>query len=206
MLDVTDQIGRALRTIEGMALMDEKRFTAANIADVLADTFEVQDEDKGNLRHRVRYLAKKHYLRGGKAIDKRGTLDFPTSEVFHAAILCEFLSLSMDIKIASSALKQAEKDFRLSPGNYPDSARRHGGWAFSGYLETVLRGIEADEDWWLVVELRRSGTIDAAGLLGRFTHANEQRADVDATFGRAPAATVLKVNLTKLFGKILENL
>lgn len=186
--------------------MEEKRLTATNIADILAPAMEVQDFDRDNLHHRVRYLAKKHFLLGGRTIDKRGTLEFPTSEVFRAAILCEFLAFSMDLKVASSALEQAERDFRPPFGNYPNSARQDGGWTFSDCLGTVLRGFDAGETWWLIVELRRSGASDAAGLVGRYAHADEERADVDAIFGRVPAATVLKVNLTKLFEKILERL
>lgn len=186
--------------------MQEERLTATKIAEILAAALEVQIEDKDNFHHRVRYLAKKKYLHNGREIDKRGTLDFPVTEVYRAAILCEFLAFSMDIKVASAALKQAEDDFRPRVGNFPHSARKGGGWAFSDCLNTVLRGIEAGEVWWLVVELRRSGTSDGAGLVGRYAHSEEERTDVDAIFGRAPAATVLRVNLSTLYGKILERL
>lgn len=186
--------------------MQENRLTATQIAEILAAALEVQDEDKENLHHRVRYLAKKHYLRDGRTIDKRGTLDFPTSEVYRAAILCEFLAYSIDVKVASAALEQAEADYRPGVANYPASAKRDGGWAFSDVLGTALQGIRAGEDWWLIVELRRSGTSDGAGLVGRYAHSEEERTDVDAIFGRAPAATVLRVSLTKLYGNIMERL
>jgi hypothetical protein len=186
--------------------MQEDRRTATQIAEILAAALEVQEEDKENLHHRVRYLAKKHYLRGGRAIDKRGTLDFPVSEVFRAAILCEFLAFSIDVKVASAALKQAETAYRPGVGNYPASAKKEGGWAFSDTLSTVLQGVRAGEDWWLVVELRRSGTSDGAGLVGRYAHSEEERTDVDAIFGRSPAATVLRVSLTKLYGNIMDRL
>ena len=186
--------------------MQEDRRTATQIAEILAVALEVQEEDKENLHHRVRYLAKKHYLHDGRTIDKRGTLDFPISEVFRAALLCEFLAFSIDVKVASAALKQAETAYRPGVGNYPASAKKEGGWAFSDTLSTVLQGVRAGEDWWLVVELRRSGTSDGAGLVGRYAHSEEERTDVDAIFGRAPAATVLRVSLTKLYGNIMERL
>lgn len=186
--------------------MQEDRLTATQIADILAPALEVEAEDKENLHHRVRYLAKKHYLRGGRAIDKRGTLDFPATEVYRAAILCEFLAFSIDVKVASAALKQAEADYRPGVGNYPASAKKDSGWAFSDVFSTALKGIRAGEDWWLVVELRRSGTSEGAGLVARYAHSEEERVDVDAIFGRAPAATVLRVSLTKLYGNIMERL
>lgn len=185
--------------------MKEKRFTATNIAEILGDALEVQDADRENLHHRIRYLAKKHYLNGGRKIDNRGTLDFPVSEVFRAAILCEFLAFSMDVKIASTALRDAE-ELCLPPGSYPNSARTDGGWLFSGGLGTVVEGVSAGEDWLLVVELRRSGPSGAAGLVGRYARASIQLPDVDVIFGRAATATVLTVNLTKLFTEISKGL
>lgn len=193
-------------SIERMAKMEEKRLTATKIAEIVAAALEVQDEDKDNLHHRIRYLAKKRYLIGGQKIDNRGTLDFPASQVYRAAILCEFLAFSMDVKVAAAALTQADANFHPRVENYPNSARQDGGWTFLDCLGTVLRGIKTGEDWWLVVELRRSGTSEGAGLVGRYAHADEQKIDVDAIFGRAPVATVLKVNLTRLYGKILEKL
>ena len=186
--------------------MQEDRLTATQIAEILAAALEVQEEDKDNLHHRVRYLAKKHYLRGGRTIDKRGTLDFPTSEVYRAAILCEFLAFSIDVKVASAALEQAETAYHPGALNYPSSAKTDGGWTFPDPLSTVLRGVRAGEDWWLVVELRRSGTSEGAGLVSRYAHSEEERTDVDAIFGSAPAATVLRVSLTKLYGNIMERL
>ena len=185
--------------------MEERRLTATNIAEILGNALEVQEADRENLHHRVRYLAKKHYLNGGRKIDHRGTLDFPVSEVFRAAILCEFLAFSMDVKVASAALEEAEK-LQLLPGSYPASARTDSGWSFSGGLETVVRSVEAGEDWLLVVELRRSGRSGAAGLVGRYARANDHRPDVDDIFGRAATATFFTVRLTKLFAEILEGL
>jgi hypothetical protein len=186
--------------------MQDDRFTATQIAEILAAALEVQEEDKENLHHRVRYLAKKHYLHDGRKIDKRGTLAFPVSEVFRAALFCEFLAFTIDVKVAAAALKQAQAEYRPGVGNYPVSAKKDGGWAFSDVLNTARQGIRAGEDWWLIVELRRSGTSDGAGLVGRFAHSEEERTDVDAIFGRAPAATVLRVSLTKLYGNILKRL
>ena len=184
--------------------MEETRLTATQIGDILVAALEVRAEDKSNLHHRVRYLAKKQYLGDGRTIDNRGTQDFPTSEVYRAALLCEFLAFSIDVKVASTVLKQAEKGFRLNIRNYPVSARRDGGWAFSDWLDTILNGINYGETWWLLVKLGRSGTSHGAGLIGSFAHAEEERVDVDFIFERAAAATVLKINLTTLYGQIRE--
>lgn len=185
--------------------MKEKRFTATKIAEILGDALEVQEVDRENMHHRVRYLAKKHYLFGGRIIDNRGTLDFPVSEVFRAAILCEFLAFSMDVKVASAALEEAAK-LRLPPSSYPASARTDSGWSFSGGLGTVVRGVEFGEDWFLVVELRRSGRSGVAGLVGRYVRAKDQEPDVNEIFGRAAPATFFTVRLTNLFAEILERL
>lgn len=183
--------------------MDEKRYTATQIADLLADALEYQDSAKSNMHHRVRYLSKKGYLRHGKSIDNRGTLDFPPSEVYRAAVFCEFLGLSIDMKVASSALQRAEDYHPML--NKPESSRVKGGWQFSGGLATALRGASVGEQWKLFVVLNRSGHSADAGLTAFYTFLGEGRETIDDVFGREEAATILVIDLTKLFKNLIGN-
>jgi len=184
--------------------MAENRFTATQIGDILADALEYSDESRSNLRHRVRYLAKKHHLLNGCKIDERGTLEFPKSEVYRAALYCEFLGLSMDIKVAAQALQQAE-DFKPFL-NKPESARVDGGWNFSGGLSSAVRGVGAGEKWKLVILLQRSGHSTEAGLKSFYTWENDRSTDVDAILGREGASTALDIDLCSLFGSLLHRI
>lgn len=183
--------------------MSEKRYTATQIADLLADALEYQDSAKSNVRHRVRYLAKKNHLAHGKSIDNRGTLDFPVSEVYRAAVFCEFLGLSMDIKIAKSALQRAES-LHVGLGK-PDSARVEGGWQFGVGLDPAIRGIKAGENWKLVVVLKRSGHRSDAGPQTFFTWSEETRESIDEFYGREEAATTIFIDLNKLFKNLIRD-
>lgn len=182
--------------------MKEQRYTATRIAEILGDALEVQEADKESVHHRVRYLAKKEYLRNGQKIDKRGTLDFPASEVFRAAILCEFLAMSMDVKVALTGMREAEA-LRFPPGEYPASTKTPGGWSFSGGLSQAIRGVESGEEWLLLFELRRSGEVGGGGPVAKYVLADEDQPDVNDIYGRTKAATVLTVNLKSLFTPIL---
>jgi hypothetical protein len=183
--------------------MSDNRYTATQIADLLADALEYQDSAKSNMHHRVRYLAKKSYLAHGKSIDNRGTLDFPVSEVYRAAVFCEFLGMSMDMKIAASALQRAES-LHLGP-NMPESARVEGGWQFSGGLAAAVRGVNAGENWKLFVVLKRSGHSTDAGLHAFYTWSEEARESIDELYGRNEAATKMVIDLTRLFKNLVCN-
>jgi hypothetical protein len=183
--------------------MTEDQFSASQIGEILADALEVSTEARNNLQHRVRYLAKKNYLKEGRKIDQRGTLQFPTSEVYRAAILCEFLNLSMDMKIAIGILERAE---RFNPiGELPESARIKdgGGYTFHGGLSDAVRGIAFGEKWKLIVTLQRSGYESDAGIAARYVSPKESSVNVDRLFGRAAAATIVAIDLTALFEKIV---
>jgi len=183
--------------------MGGNRFTATQIADLLADALEYQDSAKSNMHHRVRYLAKRSYLANGKSIDNRGTLDFPVSEVYRAAVFCEFLGLSMDMKIAASAMQRAEN---LHLGlDKPKSARVEGGWQFSGGLAAAVRGVKAGEHWKLFVVLKRSGHSADAGLHAFYTWSEDARESIDDLYGREEAATKMVIDLTKLFKNLACN-
>lgn len=188
------------------SVMDNRRHTATNISDVIGNVQEVQDSAKDVLQRRIRYLSKKHYLRGGREIDKRGTLDFPFSEVFRAAIYCEFLALSMDIKVASAALQKAE-ELRFVPGNYPVSMQTDGGWRFDdGGLAAAVHGVGSGEEWLLVIEIKRSGENGNAGMVAHYTVVGHQKPNVDVMLGSAVTATTLTISLEKLFTGLLNQL
>ncbi|MCA2012902.1 hypothetical protein LCM17_15500 [Cereibacter sphaeroides] len=183
--------------------MTEDQFSASKIGELLADALEIAEEARNNLQHRVRYLAKKEHLQYGRAVDGRGTLHFPKSEVYRAAILCEFLSLSMDMKIATEVLRNAE---RYTPiGEPPDSARIKGGggYIYHGGLSTAVRGVAAGEQWTLMLTLQRSGYISDAGMSARYVSPKDASVNVDRIFGRAPAATIVAIDLTALFERIV---
>lgn len=183
--------------------MTEDQFSASRIGEILADALEVSTEARNNLQHRVRYLAKKNYLSEGRIIDQRGTLQFPKSEVYRAAIMCEFLNLSMDMKFATAVIKMAE---RFNPiGEPPESAwiTGGGGFSFHGGLSDVVRGVSSGEQWSLMLTLQRSGYDSDSGIAARYVSPNESSVNVDRLFGRAPAATIVAVDLTALFAKIL---
>lgn len=182
--------------------MDEHRYTATNIADLIADALEYDDEAKRNMHHRVRYLAKKGHLQDGRAIDKRGTLDFPASEVYRAAIYCEFLGLTMDIVAASTALQRAEEFHPMF--DKPESARVEGGWHFSGGLASAVRGVRTGEHWQLFVVLKRSGHSTEAGLSAFYTWSEEQIENVDKIYGREAAATSVRIDLSELFKNLVR--
>ncbi|RCW84121.1 hypothetical protein [Paracoccus lutimaris] len=183
--------------------MAEDQFSASRIGEVLADALEFATDDRDNLQHRVRYLAKKGHLKHGREVDGRGTLHFPKSEVYRAAILCEFLSLSMDMKIATEVLRKAE---RYNPiGEQPDSARIEGGggYIYQGGLSTAVRGVASGEQWTLKLTLQRSGYMSDAGIAARYVSPRETSVDVDRLFGRARSATIVSIDLTALFEKIV---
>jgi hypothetical protein len=183
--------------------MTEDQFSATRIGEILADALEFAADARQNLQHRVRYLAKKEHLQHGCEVDGRGTLHFPKSEVYRAAILCEFLSLSMDMKIATEVLRKAE---RYNPsGEQPDSARIEGGggYIYHGGLSTAVRGVAAGEQWTLILTLQRSGYMSDAGIAARYVSPKEASVNVDRLFGRAPAATIVAIDLTALFAKIV---
>lgn len=183
--------------------MTEEQFSASRVGEILADALEVSTEARSNLQHRVRYLAKKGYLKHGREVDRRGTLLFPKSEVYRAAILCEFLNLSMNMQIATDVLRMAE---RYNPhGKLPESAqiKGGGGYIFRGGLSAAVQGIAAGEQWTLMLTLQRSGYLSDAGISARYLSSTETSANIDGRLGRAPAATTVTVDLTALFAKIV---
>lgn len=186
--------------------MSDKTYTATYISDVIGNAQEVQASAKDILHRRTRYLSKKHYLHHGRKLDDRGTLGFPVSEIFRAAIYCEFLALSMDIKVASAALEEAEK-LRFAPGNYPASMQTNGGWPFDeGGLAAAVHGVDTGEEWLLVVEIKRSNQSGGAGLLAHYTVIGHEKPNVDVILGSAVTATTLTINLKTLFTGLLDQL
>jgi len=184
--------------------MEDERYTATQIAELLCDALEVTHDAQNNLHFRVKYLAKKAHLRGGRKTDARGTLDFPKSEVFRAVLFNEFLGLSMDIAAAAKALDQAE-DFHPM-GQHPQSARAPGGsgWNYRGGLASAVRGVAAGELWHLVLTLQRSGHSSNAGLRAQYTWSDENVEEADRVLGRKAAATTVTVNLRLLFEDLIE--
>lgn len=186
--------------------MSDQKYTATNMSEIIGNAQEVQDSAKDILHNRTRYLSKKKYLCDGSELDKRGTLGFPVSEVFRAAIYCEFLALSMDIKVASTALQKAEK-LRFAPGNYPASMQTDGGWPFDkGGLAAAVHGVDAGEEWLLVIEIKRSGESVGAGLVAHYSVVGHEHPNVDVMLGSAVTATTLTINLKTLFTGLLGQL
>ena len=186
--------------------MTEDRYTATRIAEEITLALGVSGEAESALQHRVRYLAKKGHLQDGKKVDARGTLEFLKIEVFRAALFCELLAASMDVRSVRDALEQAQ-DFHPGAGQYPDSARTEGGWTYQGGgLGAALQGVFAGEKWTLVLSVMRPGFNDEGGLRAFYTWEGNERENVDQLMGRKPEALKIIVDLNVLFSGLITSI
>jgi len=191
--------------------MSDEKFTATQIGEIICDAWGLEQGARNNLQHKVRYTAKKGYLRNGTKADARGTLEFPKSEVFRAAIFCEFLEADADINRIGEAINHAE---RFTPTVNPASARapKGGGFEYSGGgLAVAVRGVAACENWRFIVSRARSPLADGKAIYGRYLWSGEDESDDDSKalsifYGKPHAALIQEVDLNAAFGDIIKKI
>jgi hypothetical protein len=189
--------------------MSKTEFTASQIAGALSVSFGEEESANSKLHHRIRYLAKKEHLVNGRKVDDRGTLVFPKTEVYRAALYNELLSLTMDVGMAANAINKAEA---YNPRVHPGSAKgSKGGYNYSGGLPTSVRGVEAGEEWALILTVARAGHSSEANISAQYLWQGEERSIddqdfLDAIFGRNRCATRLRIDLKELFAPLIRTI
>lgn len=188
--------------------MADSKFTATQIGEIICDAWKLHPVERDNLQHKVRYIAKKQYLRHGSKADARGTLKFPKSEIYRAALFCEFLDADVDIRKVSEAVNQAET---YRPLKNPESARAKsgGGFNYPGGLATAVRGVAFGESWRLLLTRMRSSLADARGTYGRYVWSGEEEAESDTAalavlYGKPHAALIQSIDLNAAFHDIVK--
>ncbi|MCM2562500.1 hypothetical protein M8756_10105 [Lutimaribacter sp. EGI FJ00015] len=181
-------------------------YTVTEISHLICEADGLTDREDMKITHeRVRHLAKRGFLNNGQAIDERGTLVFPEAEVFHAAVLCDLLSIDMGAPVlrkvteAAEALPLLDVD-QWAPSQRGDELRR----SFGGLLDAI-RGAAAGERWGLTIRQEQPGRSVPAQVHAAFGWLDAPGGngdDVAAILGRKPNRLRVVLELTELFTAI----
>jgi hypothetical protein len=180
--------------------------TATRMTEILCLASGQGVTDQLKTQERVRYLSKRgDFLRGGEEADKRGTMVYPTLEVYRAALILELLSFGMDVR-AINAVNDADA---ASPE--PGDPKR----SSNGRLLAAVRGVASGEKGW-VFELSKlnPGYATPESLKGRFYFApgvTDEDRDAENVFaqvvqdvvGALPPTSRMTIDLFGLFTRII---
>lgn len=185
-------------------------YTLTEISQILCEADGLVDRKDRKITHeRVRHLAKRGFLRDGEEIDDRGTKVFPEIEVFHAAVLCDLLSMDMGAPVLRKVTAAAEAQPTLLPDQWAPSQRGDGFSRSDGGLMDAVRGAAAGERWGLTIRQEQPGRAVAAQVIAAFGWLDAPQADgdeVDAILGRKPNRLRVLLELHDLFTAIQEKL
>ncbi|WP_323768159.1 hypothetical protein [Antarctobacter sp.] len=185
-------------------------YTVTEISHLLCEADGLTDREDVKVTHeRVRHLAKRGFLRGGKEIDDRGTKVFPETEVFHAAVLCDLLSIDMGAPILRKVTEAAQAMPLLDVNQWAPSQRGDGVRRSSGGLQDAIRGASAGERWGLTIRQEQPGRSVPAQVHAAFGWLDAPGGngdDVAAILGWKPNRLRVVLEMTELFTAISERL
>lgn len=183
-------------------------YTASRMHEAYCQASGLDPKDHDSILNRFRYMAKRGLLGEGTVVDERKTLAFPKIEVFRAAIYTELAGMAMDLRAFEPIVEAAER--RHPAGQeVPPSMKTSGGWTSRGGLLDAINGIAQGEHWVLQIELKRPGVSTSGGVFADFVcedlePSKERSSTTDEILGRAAVRTRASVDLTDLFGPLIE--
>ena len=185
-------------------------YTVTEISHLLCEADGLTEREDMKITHeRVRHLAKRGFLRNGQATDERGTLVFPEAEVFHAAVLCDLLSIDMGAPVLRKVTEAAQAMPFLDADQWAPSQCHDGLRRSSGGLHDAIRGAAAGERWGLTIRQERPGRSVPAQVHAVFGWLDAPGGDGDevaAILGKKPNRLRVVLELTELFAAISERL
>ena len=185
-------------------------YTATEISHILCEADGLTDREDQKVTHeRIRHLAKRDFLRDAEEIDARGTKVFPEIEVFHAAVLCELLSIDMGAPVLRKVTAAAANHPLLTPDAWAPSQKGDGIRRSFGGLIDAVRGVAVGERWGLTIWQDKPGRSIPAQVTAAFGWLDAPQADgseVAAILGRKPNRLRVLLELNDLFNAIQEKL
>lgn len=183
-------------------------FTASDMHKILCKANGLEETSERALLTRVRYMAKRGLLHGGKAIDDRGTWAFRAIEIYRCAILAELAGIAMDVRAFQSIFEAAGRGFPMGRLAAP-SMTQDGLIRSQGGLIDAINGVSANERWSLQIELRRSGMLTPEGMFAEFiwegaTDRAPEANEAEQNLNQQPVRTRVSVDLFLLFKPLIE--
>ncbi len=183
------------------------QYPASRIHEILCQADDLEPAKQPALLNRIRYLAKRELLRNGRRIDERGTLAFPKLEVYRAAIFCDLAGLAMDVRALAPITDAAVRRHSLGSVK-PPSLKIEGGWRSAGGLIDSILGVDAGEQWWLIMEYKLADHSFGGGVAADFLWDGAKNPEAEETarqlLGRKPIRTSARIDLSALFGGIIQ--
>lgn len=184
-------------------------YTATEISNILCEADGLGPEDHRITHERVRHLAKRGFLREGEKLDDRGMKAFPEIEVFHAAVLCDLLSIDMGAPVLRKVTEAADAQLLRAPEDWAPSQKADGVSRSYGGLIDARRGVAAGERWGLAIRQEQPGRSVSAQVNAAFGWLDAPQGDGDAIaaiLGRKPNRLRVLLKLNDLFQAIQEKL